>query len=266
MSNNTTTTAEKSAGVGSLQSVERALNVLDLLAAWGEGGVTELAVELDVHKSTVFRLLGALESRGLVDQTEDRGKYRLGFGLVRLAGAVSARMDITSQARPVTVRLSNDIGETVNLAVLTENFAVNVDQALGPASVSALNWVGRQTPLHATSSGKILLAHVAPAERKRLLKATGQAAYTAETITTAAELKRQLQEILDQGYATTFGEYEEGLNAIAVPVRDAQGTVVAALSASGPSYRFTPHRIAELVPEIKDAGAQVSRRLGHVGS
>jgi DNA-binding IclR family transcriptional regulator len=262
---NSPATAEK-AGGSSLHSVERALNVLDLLAQWGEGGVSELAGELDVHKSTIFRLLGALESRGLVDQTEDRGKYRLGFGLVRLAGAVSARMDITTQARPIAARLSNDIGETVNIAVLNDLFAVNVEQALGPASVSAMNWVGRQTPLHATSSGKVLLAHATPGERIRLIKANGKAVYTDKTITDAGELERQLQKILDQGFATTLGEYEDGLNAIAVPVRDAQGTVVAALSASGPSYRFTADRMEELVPRIKDAGEQISRRLGHIGN
>jgi DNA-binding IclR family transcriptional regulator len=264
MSNNMAT-GEKSGG-SSLHSVERALNLLEVLAQWGEGGVTELAVELDVHKSTIFRLLGALESRGLVDQTEDRGKYRLGFGLVRLAGAVSARMDITSQARPVASSLSNDIGETVNIAVLNEHHAVNVEQALGPASVSAQNWVGRQTPLHATASGKVLLAHVAPGERARLMKATKLVTFTERTVTTAGELGRELETIVDRGYATTEGEYEEGLNAIAVPVRDAQGSVVAALSASGPSYRFTLDRMEELVPSVQDAGEQISRRLGHIGN
>lgn len=261
---NSTASAEK-AGGSSLHSVERALNVLDLLAQWGEAGVSELAVELDVHKSTIFRLLGALESRGLVDQTEDRGKYRLGFGLVRLAGAVSGRMDVTSQARPVATRLSNEIGETVNVAVLNEHFAVNVDQALGPASVSALNWVGRQTPLHATSSGKVLLAHAPAAQRERLIKANGQPRFTAQTITDAGALERELERVAEQGYATTVGEYEDGLNALAVPVRDARGAVVAALSASGPSYRFTAERMEELAPRIKDAGEEISRRLGHIG-
>jgi len=261
---NTPATVEKTAG-SSLQSVERALNMLDLLAKWGEGGVTELAAELDVHKSTVFRLLGALESRGYVDQTEDRGKYRLGFGLVRLAGAVSGRMDITKQARPVTERLTHEIGETVNVAVLNDDSAVNIDQALGPAAVSALNWVGQRTPLHATSSGKVLLAHVDPEERTRLIGATGLDRFTARTITSADQLDTELQTIIDRGYATTQGEYEEGLNAIAVPVRDAQGSVVAALSASGPSYRFTLDRMEELVPTMTQAGEQLSRRLGHVG-
>lgn len=252
-------------GAGGLQSVDRALNVLELLARWGDGGVSEVAAELEVHKSTAFRLLGALESHGLVEQTEERGKYRLGFGLVRLAGAVSVRMDITKMARPVAERLANEIGETVNIAVLREHYAVNVDQALGPASVTTQNWVGQVTPLHATSSGKVLLAHVDGQERARLVKLTALATFTADTITTAGELEKELQKVLENGYATTVGEYEDGLNAVAVPVWDADGTVVAALSASGPSYRFTPSRMEKLVPTMKEAGQQVSRRLGHVG-
>jgi DNA-binding IclR family transcriptional regulator len=251
---------------GGLQSVDRALSVLDLLARLGESGASELAGHLDVHKSTVFRLLGALESHGLVEQPEGRGKYRLGFGVVRLAGAVSTRMELTKLARPVTERLAEEIGETVNIAVLREHFAVNVDQALGPASVAAQNWVGRTTPLHATSSGKVLLAHVEPRERQRLFEASGLSEFTPETITTAAALDAELSRVLERRYATSVGEYEEGLNAIAVPVYDAAGGVVAGLSASGPSYRFTAERMARLSVTLIAAGAEVSRRLGHIGT
>ncbi|HEY3013905.1 MAG TPA: IclR family transcriptional regulator [Nocardioides sp.] len=259
--------AEASAGSsGGLQSVDRALSVLDLLARLGESGASELAGHLDVHKSTVFRLLGALESHGLVEQPEGRGKYRLGFGVVRLAGAVSTRMELTKLARPVTERLADEIGETVNIAVLREHFAVNVDQALGPASVAAQNWVGRMTPLHATSSGKVLLAHVDAGERQRLVEASGLSEFTPETITTAAALDVELSRVLERGYALSVGEYEEGLNAIAVPMRDAEGGVVAALSASGPSYRFAAERMEQLSVIVIAAGAEASRRLGHIGS
>src|SRR5680860_694290 len=199
------------AGPGGLKSVDRALNVLDLLARWGEGGVSDLAGELDVHKSTAFRLLGALEGHGLVEQTEDRGKYRLGFGLVRLAGAVSSRMDLTRNVRPVAERLAKDVGETVNLAVLREHYVVNIDQALGPSSVTTQNWVGALTPLHATSSGKVLLAHEDRREQQRLLEIAGLKHYTRQTITDPEVLEKQLGSIVERGYALTLGEYEEGL-------------------------------------------------------
>ncbi|MFC7648501.1 IclR family transcriptional regulator [Streptosporangium lutulentum] len=147
--------------------------------------MSEIALEIAVHKSTAFRLLGALESRGLVEQAEDRGKYRLGFGIVRLAGGVAARMDLTQQGRPVFRRLAEEIGETVNLAVLRSHYAVNLDQVRGPAAVTTQNWVGQLTPLHATSSGKILLAHLDDRHRTRLLDAAGFETYTPNTITSS---------------------------------------------------------------------------------
>src|SRR5215212_3291641 len=120
-------------GAGGVQSVDRAVSVLEILAKRGEAGVSEVAADIGVHKSTAFRLLAALEDRGLVEQAADRGKYRLGFGILRLAGAVSSRMDVTQQARPVCERLARELGETVNLAVAQAHYAVNLDQVRGPS-------------------------------------------------------------------------------------------------------------------------------------
>lgn len=250
---------------GGLQSVDRALQVLELLATWGEGGVSELAAELGVHKSTAFRLLGALEARELVEQTEDRGKYRLGFGLVRLAGGVSSQLDLTKQSRPVTEPLAAELGETVNVAVLREQYAVNVDQALGGSALAVHNWVGELTALHATSSGKVLLASLDATARKELLSATGMEALTERTVTDPDALEAELAVVAERGFATTYGELEEGLNAIAVPVLGPVGEVIAAMSVSGPAFRFTRERIEEITPIVTEAGATLSRRVGHLG-
>ena len=149
--------------------MDRALSVLEILAAHGEAGVTEVATELGVHKSTAFRLVAVLESRGFVEQLADRGKYRLGFGVVRLAGAAAAQLDIAQQGRQICEALAADLEETVNIAILDGDRAVNVSQVRGPAALSTHNWVGQGTPLHATSSGKVLLAHAPDAVRKGLL-------------------------------------------------------------------------------------------------
>src|SRR5207248_2064082 len=117
---------------------------------------TEIAGELGVHKSTAFRLVGVLEARGLVEQLGERGKYAIGFGVVRLAGAASERMDLPRLGRPFCDLLATELGETVNLAIRDNDVALNVSQARGTASVTAHNWVGQRTPLHATSSGKVL--------------------------------------------------------------------------------------------------------------
>lgn len=250
---------------GGVQSVDRAISVLEILARRGEARVTEVAAEISVHKSTASRLLGALEERGLVEQDADRGKYRLGFGILRLAGALSARMDVTRQGRQVCERLAREIGETVNVAVLRAHYAVNVDQAAGAAAISAHNWVGQLTPLHATSSGKVLLAYLDEGRRVELLAAAGLPRFTPATVTSVEELEKHLALTRERGYASTIEEYELGLNALAAPVCSHQGQVVAAISAAGPAYRLTPQRLAELAPIMLTGAAEISHRLGHLG-
>lgn len=259
---NDASAAKTEANGGGVQSVDRAISIMEILADRGEAGVTEIAAEIEVHKSTAFRLLGALEARGLVEQTEDRGKYRLGFGLVRLAGSVSMRMDVTQQSRPVCQRLAEEIGETVNIAVLRSHYAVNLDQVRGPSAVTAHNWVGQLTPLHATSSGKILLAYVDRRRRDDLLRAAGLRRYTPNTVTSAEKLERELAEIRENGYALSLEELEVGLNALAAPVRSFRGEVVAAVSASGPAYRFSEERMRELAPVLVKGAEEISHRLG----
>ncbi|MFE7171465.1 IclR family transcriptional regulator [Streptomyces sp. NPDC057616] len=248
-----------------MQSVDRAISVLEILAQRGEAGVSEVAGEIDVHKSTAFRLLGALEARGLVEQAGERGKYRLGFGIVRLAGAVTGRIDITQQGRPVCERLAEELGETVNIAVMQEHYAINLYQVRGPGAITAHNWVGQLTPLHATSSGKVLLAHMPAKERAALLAETGLKKVTPHTITAKTKLEKNLAEVRERGYAWTVEEFEIGLHAMAAPVRNRDGEVIAALSASGPGYRFTEERMHELAPNLLKGAEEISHRMGYLG-
>ena len=238
------------------------MSILEILARRGDVGVSEVAAEIGVHKSTAFRLLATLEDRDLVEQTQDRGKYRLGVGVLRLAGAIPGRLGVTSQGRAVCEALAAEIGETVNIAVLQAHYAVNVDQVRGGAAVAVQNWVGQLTPLHATSSGKVLLSALGVEQRHTLLVAAGLDRFTRRTVTSMAKLERQLVHGRDLGYAVTLEEYEEGLNAVAAPIRDHTGQVVAAVSVSGPAYRFGDARMEELAPQVVAAGAEISRRLG----
>ncbi|MFJ2238972.1 IclR family transcriptional regulator [Streptomyces sp. NPDC087859] len=265
MSNQTADGETAGPAVSGVQSVDRAISVLEILALRGEAGVSEVAAQIDVHKSTAFRLLGALEARGLVEQTAERGKYRLGFGIVRLAGAVTGRLDVTQQGRPVCERLSEEVGETVNIAVLQEHYAVNLYQVRGPGAVGTHNWVGQLTPVHATSSGKILLAHLPAKERADVLAASGLQKLTPRTLTTEAALEKDLAVARERGYAVTLEELEIGLHAVAAPIRTHDGEVVAALSASGPAYRFTEERIDELLPALLQGAREISHRMGYLG-
>ncbi|GGH96727.1 IclR family transcriptional regulator [Arthrobacter liuii] len=248
---------------GGVQSVERALTVLEILAREGSAGVSEIAEEMGIHKSTVSRLMGSLVSREMVHQKSERGKYQLGFGILRLASSIPGRLSLVHEARPVLENLAQEFKETVNLAVLRSNYAVNVDQAMGPSTLATYDWVGSLTPLHATSSGKVLLAALEADDRDRILKETGLTARTARTITARKELDAQLLETAAKGYAVVREEFEIGLNAVAVPVYNHQGVVIGALSISGPAFRFDPEKIPGLLETLKDAGLKVSANMGY---
>ncbi|HET9349616.1 MAG TPA: IclR family transcriptional regulator, partial [Arthrobacter sp.] len=191
---------------GGVQSVDRALAVLQILARDGHAGVSEIAAEMGIHKSTVSRLLGSLVSREMVHQNSERGKYQLGFGILRLASSIPGRLSLVREARPVMESLAEEFKETVNLAVLRSNFAVNVDQAMGPSTLATYDWVGSLTPLHATSSGKVLLAALSADERDRVLKETGLPARTPRTITDRNKLETQLLAVARDGYGVVREE------------------------------------------------------------
>lgn len=250
------------AASGAIRSVDRAVSVLEILARLGEAGVTDIAEELDVHKSTAFRLLGVLENRGLVAQARDRGKYFLGAGVLRLAGAAAVRLDISQEGGPVCRELADELGETVHITVLDDDAAVSIVQARGPASVAAQNWLGRRSPLHATAGGKVLLAHL-PATLREGLLARALPRFTAHTVTSAGLLRSALQAVREQGFAVSVEELEPGLHAVAAPVRGHDGSVIGAIGVSGPAYRLERDRLPELARRTAAAAGELSRRMGY---
>ncbi len=247
-------------GAASVQSVDRALTILEVLARVGTAGVTEIAAELGVHKSTAFRLVATLESHGLVEQVDGRGKYRLGIGLLRLAGATTARLDVVQEARPISRKLAADTGETVNVAVLADRSALYLDQVAGSSALQSHNWVGQHIPLHATANGKVLLLDLDDERQGEMLGRLQ--AYTETTITTRDRLRQELATVREQGYAVAVDELEVGLAAVAAPIHNAHGDVIASISVSGPTFRLTEERIAEIIPPLVEAAAEVSHRLG----
>ena len=246
---------------GPIQSVDRAVAILEILARDGEAGVTEVARELGVHKSTASRLLAALDRRELVVQDAARGRFRLGVGLVRLAGAASRRLDVVQESRPVCRALAQEVGETVNLAILSGREALYLDQVAGPAALSPHNWAGQRIPLHATSDGKVLLAYRPAAEILEHLVLPLER-FTGHTVTALPEFGRLLAQVRERGYATAVDELEDGLTAVAAPVRNSEGAVIASISASGPSFRIPAERIGALAESVRRAAGEISRRLG----
>lgn len=256
-------TAETGGRSATVQSVDRALLVMEILATLGQAGVTEIAAELGVHKSTVSRLVSVLEARGYVEQVSERGKYRLGPAIARLGRSTSGQVDLVKQSQAACDALALDCGETTNLAILDGDRIVNIVEAIGPAGIALRTWVGQNCPAHATSSGKVLLAGITAGELRQRL-ATRLEAFTDDTVTTRAGLVDELQTVRERGWASVTEELEIGLNAVAAPVYDAHGDVVAALSVSGPSYRLSSDQFADVAKRTIAAAEGISRRLGWV--
>jgi DNA-binding IclR family transcriptional regulator len=246
-----------------VQSVDRALLVLEILARTGQAGVTEIAAELDVHKSTASRLIAVLEGRGFVEQISGRGKYRLGFAIARLARASSGHLDLSRLSQDICDGLTDALGETTNVAILDENRIVNVVESIGPGEITLRTWVGQNCPAHATSSGKVLLAGLDIGDvRVRLSEPLST--FTPATIDTLDDLIAELAEVRERGWSTVTEELEVGLNAVAAPVRDANDQVIAALSVSGPSYRMEEDNLAAVAKQTVAAADAISRRLGWI--
>ncbi|MCA1552871.1 MAG: IclR family transcriptional regulator [Chloroflexi bacterium] len=247
-----------------IQSVQRASAILK---AFGEAspqlGVGELARQLDLHKSTVSRLLATLEGEGWVERAPHGDKYRLGVEFIRLATRAPHFADVRAVAPPFLNKLAEHTHETVNLSIRDGNAALNVEQASGAYLVGGTNWVGRRTPLHCVANGKVLLAFQPRAEIERVFM-TPLSRFTQHTLTSKSAVRAELRRVRERGYATALGELEEGLNAVAAPIRDRSGAVVAALSVSGPAYRVSVERVPELAQLTCDAANAISERLGAV--
>lgn len=232
-----------------VQSVERAAALLRAIAAAPDTGATAttLAQAVGLNRTTTWRMLTALEQERLVSRDDVTGAYSLGFGLIDLAGQAPGD-DLVRAARPVLRRLAARARETAALAVLRDGVLTYVAEATAGAVVAA-GWQGREVPLHATSTGKVLLAHSDPSDVRQLLKRPHGGSlprHTPATITSLAELERELGVIRGLGYAVCRGEFETSAWGVSAPVLGVAGRPVAVVSLWGPSERLTEDRFEEL--------------------
>lgn len=204
-----------------------------------ELSVTEMAASLGVHKSTASRLAGVLERAGLL--TRSGRRFRLGLETIRLGTLAMRSLDFLASMRPVMDKLSQQTGETVNLAVPDGQHVLNVAEVPSTFILnSSGGWIGRRTTPHAVANGKVLMAYGVIGVPQHLER------YTAQTITDHEVLSAELATVRRNGYATAVAEFEEGLVAVASPVHDGAGACVAALSVSGPAFRMPPESLDKL--------------------
>jgi DNA-binding IclR family transcriptional regulator len=245
------------------QSVDRALQLLLLFEEVNqEHRVGEMAAMLGVDKSTVSRLAATLVERGFLERAPGSEAFRLGPELGRLGMlAVGGSHNLVELARGPMERLAEKTTETVNLAVLEDHQVINIAQIDGPHLVGVGDWTGWKTEPHTVANGKVLLAFAEGGFEDLPLEDPLEE-FTEQTITSVEDLRFKLERVRVEGWASTLGELEEGFNGVAVPVFDASGRCLAALSASGPVYRMTPERLPEVAALCKEAAEEIGVRLG----
>lgn len=242
-------TARDASGV---QSVERALDVLEVLARSGrEKGISELGQATGLPYATIHRLAATLVARGYVRQDPRSRKYVLGARLVKL-GTSAGRL-LGTWVRPYLQELVELTGETANVAVLEDGFVVYVDQVPSRRMVRMFTEVGSRVPSHCNAVGKVLLAHQPRPVVERILERNGLPAVTANTITDVERLLTELDRVREQGYAVDMEEQEEGVCCVAVPIVPLAGWT-ASMSVSGPVSRVAPARDRIVEQMVRVAG------------
>jgi len=240
-------------------TVDRAAQLLALVLdpdAEAERGLGELAAAAELPKSTASRLLATLEQHGLVEQEGERGGFRPGPVIQRHAGRAREQRLRDAAEGPMAV-LAEHTGETINLAVAGDGVH-HIAQTEGRHFLGTTQWIGRSVPYHCTANGKVLMAFGAAEVPRGHLEAL-----TSRTIVDRRVLDMELATIREDGFAVAAEELELGLSAVAAPVFDSGGRVVAALSVSGPTLRLSPRRVAELRPIVIKQARALSEALGH---
>jgi len=246
-----------------LSSVANSIRLLTSFSGEeNELGITTLATRLRLAKSTVHRLAATLTSAGFLEQNTENGKYRLGVALFELGALVRRRMDVANEARPKLRELLEKTGETVQLGIVDHESVLYVYEMESRHAIRMAAAVGGRAPLHCTAVGKVLLAYQPPEFVKHVL-GNGLKAYTPKTITRRDDMLAMLEEVASREYAIDDEESEPGLRAIAAPVRNHTGQVIAALGVAAPLQRMTKKVLQDCVPSVLATAAAVSQRLGY---
>lgn len=247
-----------------IQVLDRALAILETLSQDGPDlSLTGISESLGLHKSTAHRLIMVLERHKLVEKNSQTGKYRLGLQLFEFGTRAVSQLDLRERARPFLERAVLETGETVHLCIYDDGEVVYLDKVEPARSVRLASSVGRRNPAHCTAVGKAIMACLPEHQVEIAVQKHGLRLLTRKTISTMMELKAELAKVRELGYAVDNEENEEGVRCVGAVVRDFSGDPVAAISASGPTFRVGPDKVPLLAKSILGASEALSRDLGY---
>ncbi len=247
-----------------IQTIDRSVEILDCFTLDKPAlGVREVARRTGLSSSTAGRLMAHLKEKGILNQDSETQLYMMGAKVLAWAGIYTVTSDVRAVALPVMVRLQEQTRETISLYVLEGNERVCVERFESPETVRIVARVGRRIPLYAGSAGKVFLAFMPESRRESILQSLEMTPMTERTITNLDELRRNLQQIREQGYATSNGEWIIDAAGTAAPIFDAHGLVVAAISISGPIQRFSKQKMKEMAQLLLRETRNISQELGY---
>ncbi len=249
-----------------VRSVERALQILNSFDdAHPERGISEISEVVGLHKATIHRILTTMLNLGFIERSADGQKYRLGIQMIDLGFKVLRRMDLRREAIPFMREFIDNWDEAIDLSVYQSNEVLYVEVMQSRQMLTIAASIGQRLPAYCTASGKLFLAFMAEKEFKDYSN-TAFRPFTKNTIASVDGLTHELARIREIGYAIDDEEYESGIKAVAAPIRNYTGVVVAALSVPGPVGRMSEARIEQISKVICQYAADISRRLGWNGS
>lgn len=240
-----------------VQSLERALTVLEFIRTRKRVGVRELTREVGLHRSSIYRMLSVLQRWGYVREDSD-GVYCLGWRFLEMAGEVNYYEEITRVAMPLLEDLMRSTRETTHLMALEGVEVVYLAKVESPETIRMHSRVGARRPAYCTAGGKILLAHLPLDERARRIRACRMERLTDNTLTEPEALMEVLDQVAARGWAGDDEEVEVGVCCVAAPIVTEHGTAVAAVTVSSPTFRTPLERLLEYLPLVQATAARVS--------
>ena len=247
-----------------VQSVDRTFSILEILSDYEEGlGITEIALKVDLHKSTVHRLLNTLIYKGYIQQDKNTSKYVCTFKLFELGSKKTSKLDVSTVARVDLEELMKKINEVVHLGVREDNDIVYILKVEPEKSIKMYTRIGMRKPMYGTAMGRSFMFDLKEEEIDEIWNSSNITKFTDKTITNLEDFKAYLNHAKTKGYVLDDQEIEEGIRCIGAPIRNYTGEICAALSISSSIFTFTDEKIEEYSSIILEYANKISQRLGY---
>ena len=249
-----------------MKSLEKIIKILDYLSDVERGaGITELSLELNLPKSTVHRILKNLSRYSVVEKENETSRYKIGLRLLKYSNSLLRSFDLRQIVKPILKKACNETQETTFLTVWRNNQGLCIDSISSSRNTNTHLFVeiGREMPLHCTASSKILLANQSIEDIKRIIDKKNFLRYTPNTITDHEKLLIHLLGIKNKGFAVCDEELEEGIKAIAAPIKNIKGKTIASITITGLAKRMSSSNMERLIKIVTNSAQEISKKLGY---